>query len=132
MIGSPHRFTNFHFTDEPITGRTAPMRAEAHTGSSYFLMYYSKAPYFHHLLMDKTPWYANFPTPRSTPRTMTNEEVFALLTNPEKKAGKDYLIVDVRRTDFGVSPCCISAKSGRIRWFTLLSTYQHRAFIQHV
>lgn len=48
-------------------------------------------------------WYNNFPEPRSSPRSMTDVEVAALITNPAKSAGKDYIVIDVRRTDFGVS-----------------------------
>jgi hypothetical protein len=33
---------------------------------------------------------------------MTDTEIAALITNSTKSAGKDYIIVDVRRTDFGV------------------------------
>jgi hypothetical protein len=54
--------------------------------------------------MDNVPWYNNFPDPRSTPRSMTDIEVAALVRNPEKHVGKDYIIVDVRRTDFEVPP----------------------------
>jgi hypothetical protein len=33
---------------------------------------------------------------------MTHEEVAAIMNDPEKKPGKDYIVVDVRRTDFEV------------------------------
>jgi hypothetical protein len=52
--------------------------------------------------MDNVPWYNNFPDPRSMPRSMTDAEVSALVRDPEKHAGRDYIIVDVRRTDFEV------------------------------
>ena len=48
------------------------------------------------------PWYNNFPSPRSTVLSMTHLDVAELLTSPLKEAGKDFLIVDVRRTDFEV------------------------------
>jgi hypothetical protein len=48
-------------------------------------------------------WYDNLPSPRSSPRSMTDTEIAALITNSTKSVGKDYIIVDVRRTDFGVS-----------------------------
>jgi len=35
---------------------------------------------------------------------MTDAEVAALVRDPEKHAGRDYIIVDVRRTDFEVPP----------------------------
>ena len=47
--------------------------------------------------MESTP-----PPPHSKARTMTHEEVAALIKNPEKSPGKDYIVVDVRRTDFEV------------------------------
>lgn len=57
---------------------------------------------FHPLVpMDKA-WYSNFPTPRASPREMKVDEVAALINDPKKGPGKDYVIVDVRRTDFGV------------------------------
>jgi hypothetical protein len=42
------------------------------------------------------------PQPHSKARTMTHEEVAAIMKDPEKKPGKDYIVVDVRRTDFEV------------------------------
>ena len=47
--------------------------------------------------MESTP-----PPPHSKARTMSHEEVAALIKNPEKSPGKDYIVVDVRRTDFEV------------------------------
>jgi hypothetical protein len=38
---------------------------------------------------------------------MPHEEVAALMKNPDKKAGKDYIVVDVRRTDFEVIILCL-------------------------
>jgi len=52
--------------------------------------------------MSNPPWYSNFPDPRSKPRSMTDDEIAALVRDPEKRAGKDYIVVDVRRTDFEV------------------------------
>ena len=49
------------------------------------------------------PWYSNFPDPRSKPRSMTDEQVATLVKDPEKRVGRDYIIVDVRRTDFEVA-----------------------------
>lgn len=47
------------------------------------------------------------PPPHSKPRGMTHEEVAALMKNPDKKVGKDYIVVDVRRTDFEVIISCL-------------------------
>ena len=48
------------------------------------------------------PWYTKFPAPRSKPRSMTDEQVAQFVKDPEKLVGRDYIIVDVRRTDFEV------------------------------
>lgn len=42
------------------------------------------------------------PPPHSKARAMSHEDVAALMREPMKKPGKDYIIVDVRRTDFEV------------------------------
>jgi hypothetical protein len=42
------------------------------------------------------------PPPHSKARGLRHEEVAALMRDPKKKPGKDYIIVDVRRTDFEV------------------------------
>jgi hypothetical protein len=47
-------------------------------------------------------WYTNFPTPKSNPRSITDHDVATLIVDPNKKAGRDYIVVDVRRTDFEV------------------------------
>jgi arsenical-resistance protein 2 len=52
--------------------------------------------------MDKIPWYSHFPSPHSKPQSITHDAVAKLIQDPEKLAGKDYIIVDVRRTDFDV------------------------------
>lgn len=44
------------------------------------------------------PWHANFPAGKSTPPEITAAEL-AALSNP----GRDYIVVDVRRTDIDVS-----------------------------
>lgn len=53
-------------------------------------------------------WYDKFPTPQSTPGKITAEELHSKLisvkTNDEGvPLGKDFLVVDVRRTDLDVS-----------------------------
>jgi hypothetical protein len=51
----------------------------------------------------ETPWHNNFPQPKSKPQSLSNTEVVnSLLNDPSKIPGKDYVIVDVRRTDFEV------------------------------
>jgi arsenical-resistance protein 2 len=56
-----------------------------------------------HRMQNETPWYNNFPQPKSKPRSLSNVQVASLLNDPKKTPGKDYVIVDVRRTDFEVA-----------------------------
>jgi len=48
------------------------------------------------------PWYAAFPPPVSKPDFITREETRKLFET--KTVGKDFILVDVRRTDFEVCP----------------------------
>lgn len=43
------------------------------------------------------------PQPTSTAETISPHDLHALLTNESKVAGRDYVVVDVRRTDIDVS-----------------------------
>jgi len=63
------------------------------------------------------PWHKNFPTPRSNPIRMSPFEVVELLRSPDKRAGKDYIVVDVRRADFGVSTSGTVANRCRSIWY---------------
>ncbi|KAL7942071.1 Rhodanese-like domain-containing protein [Trichoderma barbatum] len=48
----------------------------------------------------ETPWHTAFPAPRKQePGTMTRREVLKMMNDRESVAGKDYLLVDLRRTD---------------------------------
>ncbi|KAK0631268.1 Rhodanese-like domain-containing protein [Immersiella caudata] len=59
---------------------------------------------------DGTPWWTAFPSPKSTPRSISDQEVFRLLEDAlgdhnnsaekQQHQTKDFLLVDVRRTDF--------------------------------
>lgn len=55
-------------------------------------------------------WSEGLPEPRSVPSGISNEEVANLLKSP-KVAGKDYIIVDLRRTDFEVRSYPIALKN---------------------
>jgi arsenical-resistance protein 2 len=47
------------------------------------------------------PWYASYPEPRNKqPGAVTREQLLAMMTDGQSNAGKDYILVDVRRTDF--------------------------------
>lgn len=47
-------------------------------------------------------WHAGLPSPRATPESISQDEVAGLIKSSDKVTGKDYLIIDVRRTDFEV------------------------------
>ena len=49
----------------------------------------------------ETPWHATFPTPSFESPRMSHEALAEMMD--KKKAGVDYMVVDVRRTDFEVS-----------------------------
>lgn len=52
---------------------------------------------------EDTPWQAHFPSPRTTkPDSITREELLARF-EAGQKGGRDFLLVDVRRTDHEVS-----------------------------
>lgn len=60
------------------------------------------------------PWHAAFPSPRKQePGAMTRGEVLKMMKDSGSEAGKDYLLVDLRRTDHQV---CVSA-SGKSACF---------------
>ncbi|KAG8932452.1 hypothetical protein FRC01_013822 [Tulasnella sp. 417] len=45
-------------------------------------------------------WHAIFPSPQSTPQTISPEDLATLLRDNFAGVGKDFAIIDVRRTDF--------------------------------
>lgn len=47
------------------------------------------------------PWHAAYPAPQSTPAALPREELLQWFREG-KQAGKDFVLVDVRRTDFEV------------------------------
>jgi hypothetical protein len=47
------------------------------------------------------PWHAAYPDTKSIPSTMTRAELFDMM-NSNKKAGVDYVLVDLRRADHEV------------------------------
>ena len=50
----------------------------------------------------EAPWYAAYPAPKSVPGSISALEFFHWLQDG-KKAGKDFILVDFRRTDCEVS-----------------------------
>ncbi|KAL5494957.1 hypothetical protein ACEPAI_419 [Sanghuangporus weigelae] len=45
-------------------------------------------------------WAAGLPEPLSAPESITAETLAELIKTSSKTSGKDYIVVDVRRTDF--------------------------------
>lgn len=52
--------------------------------------------------MTDLPWYSHLPEPKTQVETISVEEVDQLVKNGSK-AGKDFVVVDVRRNDLEVS-----------------------------
>lgn len=50
---------------------------------------------------NETPWHAAYPSPKAIPSSISREEVLNMIKSG-KQAGKDFVLVDVRRTDFEV------------------------------
>jgi len=53
-------------------------------------------------MTDQEPWYSTLPTPKISPELITVEELGDLIAKGSK-AGKDLVVVDVRRNDLEVS-----------------------------
>ena len=59
-----------------------------------------------------TNWHDAFPEPRSAPSSISVEELTVLLRT--KTIGKDFVVVDVRRTDFEVDLAFILFGEGEV------------------
>lgn len=52
-----------------------------------------------------TPWHAAYPPPlNKTPTAMTRQEVLEVMKDSKNIAGKNYVLIDLRRTDHEVAP----------------------------
>ncbi|CRG84896.1 hypothetical protein PISL3812_02072 [Talaromyces islandicus] len=49
---------------------------------------------------EETPWHAAFPAPRVTAASVSRVEVIGWIEGDERVAGRDFVLVDVRRADF--------------------------------
>jgi len=49
------------------------------------------------------PWHAAYPAPKTTAPAITRETLLSWLVEG-KQAGKDFVLVDLRRTDYEVCP----------------------------
>ena len=54
-------------------------------------------------MSSKIPWHANLPSPRAVPLQLAVSELRSTMDDPSKRAGVDYVVVDVRRADMDVS-----------------------------
>jgi arsenical-resistance protein 2 len=50
---------------------------------------------------EDVPWHANLPAPKSTAASISRQDLLTLFS--EKTVGKDFVLVDLRRTDYEVS-----------------------------
>ena len=57
--------------------------------------------------MSTSNWYDSLPTPTSTPARISVEDVHAMMADQVKVAGRDFVIVDVRRNDIEVRGGCL-------------------------
>lgn len=48
------------------------------------------------------PWYASFPAPQSTADFISRERLLAMLRHEKKKPVREFLAIDLRRTDHEV------------------------------
>ncbi|KAL5615864.1 hypothetical protein FOBRF1_004612 [Fusarium oxysporum] len=52
-----------------------------------------------------TPWHAAYPPPlNKTPAAMTRQAVLEMMKDSKNIAGKDYVLIDLRRADREVAP----------------------------
>ncbi|QKX55850.1 uncharacterized protein TRUGW13939_02949 [Talaromyces rugulosus] len=49
---------------------------------------------------EETPWHAAFPAPKITAASISRDDILQWLQGQEHVAGRDFVLVDVRRTDF--------------------------------
>jgi arsenical-resistance protein 2 len=52
------------------------------------------------------PWYNAYPAVKAAAPTITRAEVLDLLRNAKSVAGKDFVLVDLRRNDHEVETLC--------------------------
>lgn len=73
---------------------------------------------------EKQPeWHAAFPSPNSTPGTITKEELFSLLTTTDRP--RDFLLVDLRRNDhYGITIKGSLNLPAQSLWFGLETLYE--------
>jgi arsenical-resistance protein 2 len=53
---------------------------------------------------EETPWHAAFPAPKIAAASISRDDILQWLQGQEHVAGRDFVLVDVRRADFEVYP----------------------------
>lgn len=53
-------------------------------------------------MQEQAPWHAAYPDPKADVVFLSREDVLALLLDPQAVAGKDYVLIDLRRNDHHV------------------------------
>jgi arsenical-resistance protein 2 len=46
------------------------------------------------------PWHAAYPAPKTTPTTIRREDVLDMVKKSAETFSTDYILIDLRRTDF--------------------------------
>lgn len=49
------------------------------------------------------PWHALYPVPKASADSITCERLLSWIVDDRKIAGREYVLIDLRRTDFQVS-----------------------------
>ncbi|EGP82397.1 unnamed protein product [Zymoseptoria tritici ST99CH_1A5] len=71
------------------------------------------------------PWHASFPPPRSNAGTMSPEQLLELLQDERKLPGRDFLLIDLRRSDHKGSTIRGSLNlPAQSLWYSLDSLYE--------
>lgn len=69
-----------------------------------------------------SPWYADFPEPKSTAGSITRETLLQMLQGDGQDARRDFLAVDLRRNDHEVCALqCFTNEASRSRTPSYLS-----------
>lgn len=80
-----------------------------------------------------SPWHAAYPTPRNSPATISREEVLDMIKRSAETPSRDYVLIDLRRTDYEVELTTTlqvpsrRANRARAALFAIRSTFPRRA-----
>jgi hypothetical protein len=77
----------------------------------------------------KKTWFSDLPAPTSIPTDISVSELGTLMDDPGLTAGKDYIIIDVRRTDLDVSMTMIYSTDGSAVGTVTMCTNRRRMLL---